>query len=79
LHVFIPAMIQIRDGMPLQSCTVLDVSPQGGRIRVETGVSIPNNFVLLFTKSGSVRRDCRVVWRQNGYLGVEFHSSFDLF
>ena len=77
LGTTIPALIYIRDGMPLCPCTVLDVSQGGGRLRLEADATVPNYFELLFTKCGTVRRACRVVWRHDGYLGVAFSSRFD--
>jgi hypothetical protein len=73
----IPALIFVRSGLPLLPCTVLDVSQGGGRIRLETKVQIPDRFYLLFTWTASVRRECRVVWRQDQYLGVAFFGRFD--
>jgi hypothetical protein len=63
----------------MQPCTVLDISENGGRVRLDAGPPLPDHFELLFTSAGTVRRDCRVVWRQDNYLGVEFHSRFDFF
>jgi len=77
MGVTIPALIFIRDGMPLCPCTVLDVSQGGGRIRLEADATVPDHFVLLFTHAGTVRRACSVVWRHDGYLGVAFSSRFD--
>lgn len=79
LHVTIPAFAHIHDGVPMQPCTVLDISENGGRVRVDAGPQLPDNFVLLFNNTGTVRRDCRVIWRQENYLGVEFHNRFDFF
>jgi hypothetical protein len=73
----IPALIRIHDDLPLQPCTVLDVSPSGGRIRLEVDARVPDQFVLLFTPTGTVQRQCRVVWRQDCYLGVAFAGRFD--
>ena len=77
LGVTIPALIFVGDGIPLRPCTVLDVSQGGGRIRLEANAAVPDHFVLLFTHAGTVRRECTVVWRQDGYLGVAFFGRFD--
>jgi hypothetical protein len=77
LGVTIPALIFVGDGIPLRPCTVLDVSQGGGRIRLEANAVVPDHFVLLFTHAGTVRRECSVVWRQDGYLGVAFSGRFD--
>jgi hypothetical protein len=75
--ITIPALIYAGPGIPLCPCTVLDVAQDGGRIRLEASVAVPDNFDLLFTKGGTVRRQCRVVWRHEGYLGVTFSARFD--
>jgi hypothetical protein len=77
LGTTIPALIYIGDGFPLCPCTVLDVSQGGGRIRPDAKSPVPDHFDLLFTKGGTVRRACSVVWRQDGYLGVAFSGRFD--
>jgi hypothetical protein len=76
-HSTIPAQIYVRDGLPLCPCTVLDVSQGGGRIRLDAPVSVPDQFHLLFTRTASVRRECRVIWRHDDCLGVAFSSRFD--
>ena len=72
-----PAQIHIRDGIPVRNCTVLDISQGGGRIRLDTPGPVPDQFCLLFTANGTVRRTCTVVWRHERYLGVAFSSRFD--
>jgi hypothetical protein len=73
----IPALIFVRPGVPLCPCTVLDVSQGGSRVRVEARTTIPDHFYLLFTRTASVRRECRVIWRHEQYLGVAFSGRFD--
>ena len=73
----IPAFIRIHDDLPLHPCTVLDVSVNGGRLRLDAEAMVPDQFVLLFTRSGTVQRQCRVIWRQDCYLGVAFAGKFD--
>jgi hypothetical protein len=73
----IPALIRIHDDLPLHPCTVLDVSSRGARVRLDGDARVPDQFVLLFTPTGTVQRHVRVVWRQDGYLGVAFAGQFD--
>jgi hypothetical protein len=73
----IPAFIRIHDDLPLHPCTVLDISVTGGRLRLDNEIMVPDQFVLLFTPTGTVQRQCRVVWRQDCYLGVAFAGRFD--
>lgn len=73
----IPALIHVADNLPLSPCMLLDVSDNGGRIRLEARLMLPNHFTLLLTSNGRVRRECRVIWRQDVYLGVAFVGRFD--
>ena len=77
LGITIPALIYIGAGIPLCPCTVLEVAQGGGRIRLEADAVVPDHFILLFTMAGTVRRECSVVWRREGYLGVAFSARFD--
>ena len=77
LGITYPALIELGGAVPLQPCSVLDVSQGGARIRLETKEPVPDRFCLLFTSTGSVRRACYVVWRQECYLGVAFSGRFD--
>lgn len=72
-----PAMISLYEGAKRQPCMVLDVSPGGGRVRLLPGAFVPDNFTLLLTPCGKVRRACRVVWRRENQIGVEFFGRFD--
>lgn len=54
-----------------RSCFITDVSDSGARLYCEGGM--PDSFILsVFNDDGEMRRDCRVVWRLGGELGVEF-------
>lgn len=54
------------------ACTVHDVSETGARIETGRPDAVPDRFTLLLTPNGFPRRDCRVVWRRDGFLGVTF-------
>jgi hypothetical protein len=77
LGITIPALIDTGAGIPFCPCTVLDVAQGGGRIRLEADAVVPDHFDLLFTKEGTVRRSCSVIWRRDDYLGVAFSARFD--
>jgi len=54
-----------------RSCFITDVSDSGARLYSEAGM--PDTFLLsVFDEGGEMRRECRVVWRLGGELGVEF-------
>lgn len=50
---------------------ITDISERGARLYSE--VDMPETFTLSMTGEGEhMRRECRVVWRLGGELGVEF-------
>jgi len=54
-----------------RSCMVTDISEDGARLFSE--IEMPPTFTLSVSGEGvNVRRECRVVWRLGGELGVEF-------
>ncbi|MGH6769058.1 MAG: PilZ domain-containing protein [Xanthobacteraceae bacterium] len=67
-----PAWILLRpDHAPLQ-CMLSDVSNSGAKIAVSDDHELPEEFILILSPGGGTRRNCRVVWREGGRLGVEF-------
>ena len=66
--------LDLGDGSASAACEILDVSHGGARLRplMCAPDMVPDNFDLLFSESGAVRRKCRVVWRSRGELGVQF-------
>ena len=65
-----PARIDLRDGSPLRSCVIRDISATGARIFVDGPDEIPDYFYLLL--AGSTARECQVVWREGKQIGLEF-------
>ena len=56
-----------------RSCVLADVSDTGARLEVENPDDIPELFTLLLTgRRESPRRRCRVKWRSEDQVGVEF-------
>ena len=54
-----------------------DISATGARLQVDRAQSeaadeLPSEFILTISKSGNVFRRCKVVWRRNDELGVQF-------
>jgi hypothetical protein len=54
-----------------------DISATGARISAARSNFLPNGFTLLFSKDGKSHRHCRVVWRKNGQLGLQFVQQAD--
>jgi hypothetical protein len=53
------------------SCTVRNLSETGAALDVPYAVPVPSDFGLIMD-AGQVRRRCRVIWRKENRLGVEF-------
>lgn len=56
----------------LHGCVLSDVSDTGARLDIEDSTAVPDRFMLLLSGTGSARRNCRVIWRQPGQIGVAF-------
>jgi hypothetical protein len=66
-----PALILLRDQQPCM-CMLSDVSDGGAKITITTDRDLPDEFVLMLSGRGGTRRHCRVVWRGDTSIGVEF-------
>jgi hypothetical protein len=64
--------IQTAADQPRIECRFSDVSDDAATLEVFAGRELPDQFVLLFTLNGSVRRSCQVVWRHGAEIGVTF-------
>jgi hypothetical protein len=65
------AQFHCDDGSLPRSCMITDISDSGARLYSD--VEMPDRFTLALSGEGvNTRRDCRVVWRLGGELGVEF-------
>ena len=54
-----------------RTCMVTDISEGGARLYSE--IDMPPTFTLSVSRDGdNMRRECRVIWRLGGELGVEF-------
>ena len=69
------AWIEAKNGAAPLDCTVWDVSEAGVRLTIDTPRSVPQEFFLVLSKDGKVRRKCRVVWRSNEQVGACFLSA----
>jgi hypothetical protein len=69
-HVLRRGKIVFRRGYGAIDCVVLDVSPQGARLRVATWLGLPETFQLRI-ENGAVH-EARVRYRHVEEIGVEF-------
>jgi PilZ domain-containing protein len=65
------AWIRRPSSFATQECRVLDVSRGGVRLEAANPFSIPENFILLFSK-GDIGCHATVKWRRGTQLGAEF-------
>lgn len=61
------------DYKSVASCTVRDLSPLGAKVVYGGRTKVPAEFQLLLKSDWSIR-DARVIWREDGVIGVEFIS-----
>ncbi len=66
-----PAKIDIGSGMQVP-CLLSDVSASGARLTLQSPGDIPEQFALLLAAEHGVQRECKVMWREENQLGVEF-------
>jgi hypothetical protein len=65
--------VALTDGSILATCQVSDVSVTGARLTLRAPIArVPDNFILLLSYDGHLRRHCSVVWRSRNSVGVEF-------
>ena len=68
------AWMLLDGGFAKRNCTILNLSAGGARIRLADMGPIGNKLSLVLT--GDVRKvtHCRLVWRKDSIIGVEFVS-----
>lgn len=66
------AWMLLDGGFAKRNCTILNLSSGGARIALTDDRSVGNNLSLALT--GDVRKvtRCRLIWRRNAVIGVEF-------
>lgn len=67
-----PGVIEIGDDAVTIQCALRDASQEGAQLQVDDPESVPNEFTLILGYDGNARRRCRVVWRSENLVGVEF-------
>jgi hypothetical protein len=62
------------DGAVLGACLMIDISQTGARLTVESSDALPDQFILVLSHNGQLRRRCSVAWRSGSTIGVHFLS-----
>jgi hypothetical protein len=57
---------------PLQICFVENLSASGAKLRLNIPDDVPDQFTLLLSRDGKISRNCRIVWRSDREIGVQF-------
>jgi hypothetical protein len=60
------------DGSALGECVMADLSAAGARLQVKQPATLPDEFILLLSHTGHLRRKCSVTWRAETEVGVKF-------
>jgi hypothetical protein len=70
------ALVCSADGKPIAGCQLCDVSAAGARLALAASelAKLPDEFILVLAKRAKVHRRCRVVWRADGEVGVQFST-----
>lgn len=58
------------DALP-RDCMITDVSRSGARLFAHD-IEVPDRFHLLISGDNGGRRECQVIWRLGGEIGVAF-------
>ena len=66
------AWLMLEGGFAKRSCTVLDLSAGGARIKLAEAGPIANRLSLALTKDARKATRCRVVWSKESVVGLEF-------
>jgi hypothetical protein len=69
------AWVAVGDSSLAKGCTIADVSETGARLELELGADLPNEFWLLLSSDGKVRRRCKVMWQTGDQVGVRYLTS----
>jgi len=64
-------------GEAICDCALVDISQGGARIAVLTSEIVPDEFLLSLSSNSHVRRRCKVAWRKEEDIGVNFLKTVD--
>jgi len=68
------ACVLIQEKQQSCPCHIADISEIGARIVLENECELPERFILLLSRKGDARRQCRLVWRDGLTVGVAFSA-----
>ncbi|MGZ9142397.1 MAG: PilZ domain-containing protein [Candidatus Binatia bacterium] len=60
------------EGVKLVPCVIVDISSGGAQLGIPERYPLADAFSIRLTADGRVRRNCRLIWRRLGRVGVRF-------
>lgn len=58
-------------------CTIWDISEHGARLAAPHPKALPSTFTLFLSRDGTSQKYCRVAWRSEAQIGVQFLEECD--
>jgi hypothetical protein len=68
----LPAWIEVNSSSLLERCKVMDLSESGARLGITDVRNLPPQFNLYLARIGQSAHQCRIIWRRDNEVGVEF-------
>jgi hypothetical protein len=72
--VWYPGWIAVPDE-PLRPCLIEDASDGGAKLIIPDVEQVPRHIKLLLSPTARTHRQCEVVWRKIGAIGVRYLSA----
>src|SRR5262249_20286073 len=72
--VNIPAWIEVGDSTLLERCTLVDLTDEGAKLVIGDISHLTDHFRLYVTRRRHLSQRCRIVWRRDHQVGVEFEG-----
>lgn len=64
--------ISIDGSFATRQCTLIDISKNGAKLRVDDAAFLQSQFNLKLSRDDRAGRNCKVIWRKGLLCGVEF-------
>jgi hypothetical protein len=74
--VRLPAKIATGEGGVFRDCTLVDLSDLGARLAIDQADNLPDEFAIFLPPYARPFRKCRLIWRKNEHIGVEFDADW---
>ena len=69
-----PSRVLMQEQQVSCLCYIDDISEAGAPLVLENECELPERFILLLSRKGDARRQCRLVWRDGLTVGVAFSA-----